>query len=173
MSKYNNKIINASVIALFAIFLWAECAQAVCPVCTVAVGAGVGLSRYLGIDDTIAGLWIGGLVVSMIMWTLNWLQKKNYIFKGKEILVSFIYYGLIIVPLFHMEIMGHPFNTMWGMDKLLLGIIIGSIFFFLGGVWYFYLKKKNSGHAYFPFQKVVMPIAPLIVLSIFFYFLTK
>ncbi len=173
MKTYNTKIAFILFFVMITFLSWAGNVLAVCPVCTVAVGAGVGLSRYLGIDDTIAGLWIGGLVVSMIMWTLNWLQKKNYIFKGKEILVSFIYYGLIIVPLFHMEIMGHPFNTMWGMDKLLLGIIIGSIFFFLGGVWYFYLKKKNSGHAYFPFQKVVMPIAPLIILSIFFYFLTK
>lgn len=34
-------------------------AQAVCPVCTVAVGTGVGLSRWLGVDDTITGLWLG------------------------------------------------------------------------------------------------------------------
>jgi len=32
---------------------------AVCPVCTVAAGAGVGLSRWLGIDDIIIGLWVG------------------------------------------------------------------------------------------------------------------
>ncbi len=42
------------------LFLGANSAQAICPICTIAVGAGVGFSRYLGIDDTIAGLWIGG-----------------------------------------------------------------------------------------------------------------
>jgi len=155
------------------VLLWVESAQAVCPVCTIAVGAGVGLSRWLGIDDTITGLWIGGLTVSMIMWTLNWLQKKKYIFRGKEILVSLAYYVFIVVPLYRMEIMGHPYNTLWGVDKLLLGIIIGSTFFFVGGVWYYYLKKKNDGHTYFPFQKVVMPVAPLVVLSVVFYLLTK
>ncbi|HRZ29924.1 MAG TPA: hypothetical protein P5052_04275 [Candidatus Paceibacterota bacterium] len=30
--------------------------QAVCPVCTVAIASGVGLCRYLGIDDLISGL---------------------------------------------------------------------------------------------------------------------
>jgi len=51
---------------------------AVCPLCTVAVGAGVGLSRWLGIDDVITGLWIGGLIVSLIAWSENWLDKKIF-----------------------------------------------------------------------------------------------
>lgn len=74
-----------------------------------------------------------------------------------------------------MNIMGHPLNTFCncGIDKLLIGIVSGSISFWFGAIWYFYLKEKNNGHAYFPFQKVVMPISPLIILSIIFYFLTK
>lgn len=160
------------------ILLSGSYAQAVCPVCTIAVGAGVGVSRWLGIDDTISGLWIGGLIVSMIMWTLNWLDKKNIRFAGKEILTVLAYYAIVIWPLFWLKIggttiMGHPLNKMWGIDKLLLGIIIGSIAFFMGAVWYDYLKKKNDGHAYFAFQKVAMPIAPLIILSAVFYLVTR
>jgi hypothetical protein len=34
----------------------------VCPVCTIAVAGGVGLCRYLGIDDLISGSWIGALL---------------------------------------------------------------------------------------------------------------
>ncbi len=48
-----------------------------CPVCTIAVGAGIGLSRWLGVDDLISGLWIGGLIVSLIGMTILWLNKKN------------------------------------------------------------------------------------------------
>lgn len=169
--KNNNKIV--ALFAAFLALLFASSAQAVCPICTIAVGAGVGFSRYLGIDDTITGLWIGGLVVSMIMWTINWLDKKNIYFRGRKIITTFGYYALIVAPLYWMDIMGHPFNTMWGMDKLLLGIIIGSVAFFLGGIWYYRLKAKNNGHSYFPFQKVVMPVSPLIILSFLFYFLTK
>lgn len=169
--KINRKITRLFAVAFLS--LSASAAQAVCPVCTVAVGAGVGLSRYLGIDDTITGLWIGGLTVSMIMWTISWLDRKAIRFLGRKPLVVSGYYGLIVAPLYWMDIMGHPFNTLWGMDKLLLGIIIGSGFFFAGGIWYYRLKAKNNGHSYFPFQKVVMPVSPLVILSLVFYILTK
>lgn len=147
-------------------------AQAVCPVCTIAVGAGVGLSRWLGIDDTITGLWIGGLIVSLIIWTINWLDKKNIRFFGRKVLITLAYYLLIILPLYYSKIMGHAFNKIWGIDKLLFGIIIGSIAFLLGAVAYRQIKKTR-GQAHFHFQKVLMPIAPLLILSIIFYIFIK
>jgi len=150
-------------------------ALAVCPVCTIAVTVGVGLSRYLGIDDSISGLWIGGLTVSMITWTISWYEKKNINFKGRDILTVMGYYLLIVVPLFFIGMIGNHSNTIYayGADKLLIGIIVGSFGFWAGAEWYFYLKAQNDGRAYFPFQKVAMPISPLIILSIIFYFLTK
>ncbi|MFA6919405.1 MAG: hypothetical protein WC244_04870 [Patescibacteria group bacterium] len=166
-------ILIIPIIASLASLAIASAVQAVCPVCTVAVVGGVGLSRWLGIDDSIAGLWIGGLTVSMIMWTIDWMDRKNYKFKGRKIIITIGYYLLIVVPLFFTNIMGHPLNKIWGIDKLLLGIILGSILFFGGAMLYSYLKKKNGDKAHFPYQKVVMPIAPLIIFSIIFYFLTR
>ena len=155
--------------------LFAKQALAVCPICTIAVGAGVGLSRYFGVDDAITGLWVGGLIVSMIVWTESWLEKKNIRFKGRIFINIFAYYTLIIIPLYYSGVIGNPLNTLCacGLDKLLFGIIAGSLAFWFGASWYFHLKEKNNGHAYFPFQKVVMPILPLIILSIIYYFLTK
>jgi len=157
-------------------FTFAKEVLAVCPLCTVVVGVGVGLSRWLGIDDSITGLWIGGLTVSLISWTISWLDKKNIHFKGRVVLTILGYYLLIIVPLYFSGIMGHPLNTLCAcgvVDKLLIGIITGSVAFYFGASWYYYLKEKNKGRAYFPFQKVVMPVAPLIILTMIFYFLTK
>ena len=164
------------ILSIFgASLLFAKQALAVCPICTIAVGAGVGLSRWLGVDDSITGLWIGGLTVSMITWTLSWFDKKNIHFKGRAIVTTVGYYLLIVVPLYFMGIMGNPLNTICscGLDKLIIGIIVGSFGFWFGAEWYFHLKEKNGGHAYFPFQKVVMPISPLIIMSFIFYFLTK
>lgn len=155
------------------VLLSAVKAYAVCPVCTVAVGAGVGLARWLGIDDTITGLWIGGFIVSLIMWTINYLEKRNIKFVARSIIVAIIYYGLTVVPLYFIKTIWHPENTIGGINKLLLGIIVGSILFYFGAIWYIYLKKENNGHAYFPFQKVVMPVGPLVIMSLVFYFLTK
>jgi len=167
---------------LFLIFLlnffFTEGALAVCPLCTIAVGVGVGFSRWLGIDDAITGLWIGGLVVSLIAWTKSWLEKKNFRFRGRDTIVILLYYLLTFIPLYLGGFLGNPKNSLFcfcgfHFDKLLLGIISGSAAFYFGASWYFYLKEKNGGRAYFPFQKVIMPVSPLLLLSIIFYFLTK
>ncbi|MBU0456022.1 MAG: hypothetical protein ABIH77_04870 [Pseudomonadota bacterium] len=147
-------------------------AFAVCPVCTIFVGAGIGLSHWLGIDDSVTGLWIGGFIVSLIIWTVAWFDKKNIRFKGRKILITLLYYASVVVPLYTSGIIGHPLNKLWGIDKLVLGILLGSIAFSLGALGHQMLKARNNNHAFFPFQKVVMPILPLLVLSVFFYFLT-
>jgi hypothetical protein len=148
-------------------------AYAVCPLCTIAVGVGVGLSRWLGIDDTISGVWIGGLTVSFILWTIAWFNQKNWHFRGRDLLIVFVYYAMVAIPFYHLEVVGHPLNRLWGMDKLLLGLVLGSITFLGGHLAYVFLKQRHGGHAYFPFQKVVMPVSPLIFFSIFFWLITR
>lgn len=153
-------------------------AYAVCPVCTIAVGAGVGIAEEFGVDDVIIGLWIGGLTISLVFWTLDWIKKKKIKSAWAEPLTIFLYFFMVIVPLFFIKTNGYPIigkelNKFWGVDKILLGILIGSLLFFFGARSYEYLKKKNNGRAYFPFQKVAMPIAPLAIASIIFYFITR
>ncbi len=165
---------TAWFIFIFSVFLLlVQKALAVCPICTVAVGAGVGFSRWLGIDDAITGLWVGGLIVSMITWTESWLEKKNIRFKGRIFVNILGYYALIIIPLYYAGIIGNPLNTLCfcGLDKLLFGIIAGSLAFWTGASWHYYLKEQNNDKSYFPFQKVVMPILPLLILSLIFYIL--
>lgn len=168
------KIITPTILALAT--LTALPAKAVCPVCVVAVGAGLGLSRYLGIDDTITGLWIGGLTVAMIMWTINWARPKIKKTKLQSIWNTIIflgYYALIAWPLTTQNFIGHPLNTIWGIDKILLGIGLGSVIFYGMSEFYLYLKKENGGRAHFPFQKVAMPFGTLAFFSLIFYLLTR
>lgn len=150
-------------------------AQAVCPVCVVAVGAGLGLSEYLGIDDAIAGLWVGGMLIAVTIWTINWFNQKNWRLGNKDmrdILIAAAYYILTVWPLWSRGFIGNPANKLWGVDKLALGIICGSLAFLLASMWYNRIKKKR-GHAHFPFQKVVMPVSALAILSLVFYLITK
>lgn len=174
MNKKFSHIFTIIVASLF----FAEKALAVCPLCAIAVSAGVGFSRWFGVDDSITGLWIGGLIISMIAWTISWLDKKNISFKGKTIITIIGYYAITILPLYFYGILGNAQNSLFcwcgfHFDKLTIGIITGSVGFYFGASWYYELKEKNQGRSYFPFQKVAMPIAPLIILSILFYFLTK
>jgi len=172
--KINKK--NLFLLSVPALSLAALPAKAVCPVCVVAVGAGLGLSEYLGIDDSIAGVWIGGLIVAMIAWTINWLNRKNWKFGNKDvrdILITVIYYVMVIWPLMTKNFIGNPARKLFGIDKLTLGIIVGSIAFLGATLWYNNIKKKNGGHAHFPFQKVAWPVGALIIFSFIFYFLTR
>jgi hypothetical protein len=83
------------------------------------------------------------------------------------------YYLIILLPLYWEGIIGHPLNKLFGIDKIVLGTVMGSLGFFLGTELNFILKKKNGGKVYFPFQKVATAIAPLIILSVIFYILIK
>lgn len=161
--------------AALASLFFAQKALAICPVCTVAVGAGIGLSRWLGIDDSITGLWLGGFLLSISLWTIDWLNKKNIRFFLKRSFVIAGYYLLAIVPLYYAKIIAHPiaFICSCAQDKLILGTIEGTAGFFFGAALYEYLKARNNGHAHFPYEKVAMPIAPLVIFSVIFYFLTK
>jgi hypothetical protein len=157
---------------LLALVLFAAVpfAHAVCPVCTVAVGAGLGLAEWLGIDDSISGLWIGALIVSMSIWTINWLNKKEIRFKGRKILIFLGYYLIVILPLWLKGKIGHPYNKVCGIDKLLFGIILGSILFSAGVLLHNYMRKRNDNVSYFKGQKIAFAVMPLIIASIILYY---
>ncbi len=152
-------------------FLFVRSAQAVCPVCVVVVGAGIGIAEEFGVADTIIGVWVGAFIIAMAWWTVNWLVKKSWCFKGCGSVTFLSYYLLILVPLYYSGIIGKELNKLWGIDKLLLGVLVGSVLFFLGERYHFYLKAKNNDKVYFPFQRVVVPVIALIIATIVFYFL--
>ncbi len=154
-------------------FLFYQTASAVCPVCTMGAIAGVGLCRWLGIDDLITGVWLGGLLLSSLLWFWFWLIKKKPGAKKFGWLVAILWYAMAILPFYFTKIIGHPYNKLWGIDKLLFGIASGTLVFGLA-VWFGdYLKKKNQGKVYFPYQKVVVPIGFLAIASVILYFLSK
>ena len=146
-------------------------AEAFCPVCTVAVGAGLEGARVLGVSDVITGLWTGGLILSLAAWTASYMYNHGVRSRLAYILNYVIYYGLL--ALVYLLPAGHPtlqFNaaTMWGVDQFLLGAMIGSVVFFAAGKWYEHIKARNGGHAWFPFQKVVWPLGALAVVTLIF-----
>jgi hypothetical protein len=134
-----------------------------CPVCAVAVGVGLGLSRWLKIDDAVSGLWVGALIVSLSFVLAKW-TKKNLTF------VYFIFFLLTtIIPLYYYKIIGNPLNTLWGVDKLLLGTATGIILFVLSLLLHGFLKSHNHNKSYFPFQKVIIPVVTLTLASLILY----
>ena len=163
------RIFSAALGASFLHMFFAKAAYAVCPICTVAVAAGLGLSRYLGIDDAVSSLWIGGIILSVSFWSIDWLTKKKINFKYRNILVFIFWYGLTLIPLQLTGIMGHPFNTVLGIDKILFGTVVGSVFFLLGILADKKVREKR-GKQLFAFQRVVFPVVALAIISLVIYY---
>lgn len=147
-------------------------AQAVCPICTVAVGAGLGFSRYLGIDDVVTGLWIGAVIVSSALWTASWLDSKNWRLPKHTLLVLAIFYLLVIPPLYWTGMIDYSDEQMWGVNKIILGTIIGSVAFLFGVFVDKFLRSLNEGKVFVYFQKVIAPVLTLSIISVIFYLIT-
>jgi hypothetical protein len=145
-----------------------------CPVCTVTVIAGLGISRLLGIDDLITAIWIGGFILSFAFVIINWIDKKWPKIKISRfrILIIILTYLLVLIPLKWNGSIGISRNTFWGIDKIILGTFIGSVGFLIG-VWADKYQRKVQTKILFPFQKVVFPVLALIILSVISFFLIK
>ena len=150
-------------------------AHAFCPVCTVGVAAGLEGMRFLGVDDVITGLWAGGLMLSLAAWTENYMRAHGVTNQYLIWLNYVVYYGILAL-IYVLPSTEHPtrvFNVtqLWGFDEFLVGVIVGSLTFWLAGKWYEQIKANNGGHAWFPFQKVVWPLGALIIVTLLFLWL--
>lgn len=155
-----------------------------CPLCTTGAVVGVGLTRSYGIDDSIVGLFLGALIVSSALWFNKWL-KKRVNFPVQEILLMVFSFLAVVIPLYyaglitdfemvksmpeHHSMLG--FGVL-GIDKLLLGTIIGTLV-----IWFVFTLsdsiKKERGKVLFPYQGVSFMSIALIVLSLTFWVITK
>lgn len=151
---------------LAGIFLAGVASAQVCPVCVIAIGAGLGLSRWFGIDDVVSSVWIGAFLVSIISWTLSYMKKKKWSFHDDGIIITLAYIALTYIPLYYAGIVGHPLNKIWGLDKIIVGSIIGTVVLYLAHWLHMSLKKKNNGKSYFPYQRVAIPVVSLLLTSL-------
>lgn len=163
------------IILLVAVLFLAlpSTAHAVCPVCTVAVAGGLGVSRWLGIDDAVTGVWVGGLILSSGLWLADWIGKRGWKVPQKEIVSVALFFLFVIPPLYWAKMIGLPGNTLWGVDKVVLGTVIGSVLFMFG-VWLDkWLRTTNEGKVYVYYQKVIAPVFLLTLGSFVLYLITN
>ncbi len=164
------KISSVLFLLTSSVFIFPQQALAVCPLCTVAVGAGLGVSRWLGIDDLIAGLWVGALAVSSSLWLATWVKNKQLAFPKLDWIAGILLYLLFIPTLSLMHITGIVGNTFLGIDKIILGTLIGSVIFVLS-VWTDkYLRSINEDQVFIYYQKVILPMLFLALASFLFHF---
>ena len=163
----------SGILAFFGVFGANIASAQVCPVCVVAIGAGLGLSRWFGIDDLVSSVWIGAFMIAIISWTLSFMKKKQWNFADDGIVVTLLYLVLTYIPLYYANIVGQNLNRIWGIDKILAGSILGASVLFLGNWLHNSLKKMNGGKSYFPYQRVAVPVAALLLTSVLVYVLLQ
>ncbi|MDR1027532.1 MAG: hypothetical protein LBL46_03900 [Rickettsiales bacterium] len=149
--------------SLFSLF-FIGAANAVCPVCTVAVGAGLEGARMIGLDDIITGIWAGAFTLIMIFWTAKYMAHKgveNAIWYILDVAVWYAFLGMLYLT----PTLTYGADTLWGVDRFLMGIAAGSVVYYAAEKFNAKLLHKNGGKSYFKFQKVIIPFGSLLVLS--------
>lgn len=161
------RFLSTFLLAMFA-FLQKSFANPACAVCTIAVGASLEIARRLGVDDGVVGVWAGAFLLLLGYWTLKWMDKKGYTFKGRDfivlsasvLMVMFVYISqLVYTP--------KAIFIFW-IDPFLFATICGALVLHYSSEFYQWMKRKNGGHAHFPFEKVFVPLVALSLTSWYF-----
>lgn len=153
-----------SVLLLCAISVEAF-ANPACAVCTVAVGASLEIARRLGVDDSVVAVWSGAFLMLLGFWTLKWMDKKGWQFRGRDFTVLALSVAMIgFIYISHLAYTPRPILVFW-IDPFLFATICGALVLSWSSDFYQWMKKKNGGHAHFPFEKVFVPVAALALLS--------
>ena len=171
--RFKDIIARMTIFVIIFILISVGFVSAVCPVCIIAVGAGVGILRAYGVDDLISGLWVGALLLSISLWTIDYMQRKKWTFKFFKPIVHILYFVLTILFLYLYKIVGHPDNSLFGMDKLVMGTAIGVVIMILAVMSDVALRKQNDGRVVVYYQKVLIPLAYLISASLAMFFIIR
>ncbi len=141
-------------------------ANPACPVCTIAIGASLEIAHRTGVPDSVVGLWAGALLTLVGYWLIKFCDARGWHWRGRNAMliamsvasVGFSYLGTV------------KYNPVWicglfRMDMLLFGTLCGAAIFILTEKLYDFMKVRNGGHAHFPFEKVVLPVIALALVS--------
>jgi len=153
----------------------------ICDLCVIGVVAGLGISRQLGLDDTVLGVWIGACLVVLVTMTNSFMDKRNWKFRFRNTVITLSYIIFMGISFKYFEVIGsvgmNPrtfFDSTWLIaDKVVVSSICGALVLMGSSILYQWLKEKNNGKAHFPFEKVVLPIVMLSATSAIFHFITS
>ena len=155
--------IFAFILILGLIFALPAYANPACAVCTVAVAAGLEVARKMGVDDGVIAVWAGALLALIGYWTILWFEKKGWNFKGRNLLLMLLSFSMIgAVYIKDLVYTPRPILIFY-LDPFLFCGIIGALLLIYSSVFYQWMKRRNGGHAHFPFEKVVLPVVALII----------
>ena len=122
-----------------------------CPVCIVTVGGGLFIAQKLGVDSLLTALWISGLNTAIAFWFVSFIKKPKFL-KNPFVWTVLLFLSTYIY-LASTKQMYHKNNTFLHIDKVLVGLMLGTIVWLFGiGVDKF-IRKQNNGKVLFFYQQ--------------------
>lgn len=155
------KKILAFLLVPSAYLLLPQVAYGHCPLCVAGAAAGITLTRWVGVDDSITGVWMGALLGAISIWTYLAATKKRN-FPWAKPLIYLGIFGVTIWSFYKFNLVIRMSQIM-GLDKLTFGILAGGILFYL-------IDSVKIKH-YFNYQKIVISLGSMIILSLAIYIL--
>ena len=137
-----------------------------CPLCVAGAAAGITLTRWIGVDDSVTGVWMAALLGATSFWSSSWIQAKwgsKINSKYRPFLKPTVYllvFGLTLWSFYKFQLIIRMSQIM-GLDKLTFGIVVGGLFF--------YLIDQIKIKRYFPYQKMAISLGSMTILSLAVY----
>lgn len=153
--------------------LFPSIVSAHCPLCVAGAAFGITLTRWVGVDDSISGVWIAALLGAISFWTYSLVSKKISLSASKKaILKPLIYvliFGLTLWSFYKFQLVIRMSQLM-GLDKLTFGMLTGGALFYLVDILDNFVIKKE-GKVFFPYQRIVVSLGSMATLSLVIYIL--
>jgi len=140
--------------------------QAHCPLCAAGAAAGITLTRWVGVDDSITGIWLGAFLGAISFWLYNFLALKfEKLDKYKQVAKLLLYSTVFATTIwsFYKFNLVIRMSKILGLDRLTFGMIAGGTLFYLVDL----IKIKH----YFNYQKIVISLGSILLLSFGMYIL--
>lgn len=144
----------------------AAVANPACPICTIAIGAGVGVAESLGVPSVVVGIWAGALLTLLGYWMIKFFDKRGWKFWGRDVLLIGV--SVAMIGFAYVGDLQYTPQEIWSviyLDPILFGALLGMVVLIVVEKLYEWMKRKNGGHAHFPFERVVLPVVALALVS--------
>lgn len=174
-NKFRGMLGLLIVSTLLAVIILPE-VSAHCPLCTAATIVGVGVTRSIGLDDSIVGIFVGAMIISSALWINNLLKKKNIGGNNFLRVTSLIIATAVLTYIsFYLAGLFGPANTyrIFGMEKITFGAISGGFVSMGAFLASNKIKKRNNGKTLFNYQTIVFTIGTLVLNGFIFWLVFK
>lgn len=157
------KLLSTASLLLTTYFLLPRTALAHCPLCTAGAGAGLFLSRWLGIDDSITGVWMAAFLAASSLWAANSIKKK-YI-PGQNTLIYLAVFASTIWSFYAFKLVSEHSGLIMGVPNLIFGMVLGGVVFYLTDILNLVIRKIWQ-KSLFPYQSIVFSLGSMFLLSL-------